>query len=345
MRKTFEPARLGNMGMKNRLFRAATGDVHAVNGHYSEEDFAWYRTMAESGVGAILSGLAYVTDYPMREGPGMLGIYDDSFTKEYRRLADMVHGQESRLLIQLVHCGSNTYVKGRRIVGPSAVANPYSGAVPEEMTEEDFTRIRKAFTEAALRAQEAGCDGVEVHGAHGYLLHEFLSTYYNRRTDAYGGSLENRIRFLLEICRDIREKTGPQFPVLVKINCSDAVPGITTEDFLQSGVYLQEAGVSAIEVSGAWKGNKSLKPYFLEETTRLAKQLSIPVILTGGVRDIKELDQIFAETEIQFAGMCRPFIVEPNLLARWKSGNEGRSWCRNCNACMTTGLVCPYRTT
>ena len=343
MKKTFEAVSLGTMEMKNRLFRAATGDVHAVNGHPTQEDFAWYRTMAESGVGAIISGLAYVTDYPMREGPGMLGIYDDSFIEDYRKLADLVHENGSKLVIQLVHCGSNTYVKNERIIAPSPVAHPLSGAMPEEMTQDDLVRVREAFTQAALRAQEAGCDGVELHVAHGYLLHEFLSPYYNQRTDEYGGSLENRIRFVLEICQEMREKTGPQFPILVKINCSDSVPGITVDNFLQSGKYLEQAGASAIEVSGAWKSNKSWKPYFLEETKQLVEQLEIPVILTGGVRDIKELDQIFAETGIAFAGMCRPFIVESNLLARWQSGNEGRSWCRSCNACMTTGLVCPYK--
>ncbi len=342
-KKVFETATIGSMNMKNRIFRAATGDAHAVNGHYTAQDFAWYEEMADSGVGAIISGLANVCDYPMRDEPGMLGIYDDSFIEEYAKLADMVHQKGSRLIIQLVHCGSNTYVKGQTIFAPSAVTNPMSGAEPVEMTGDDIDRIRESFVCAAVRAKEAGCDGVEIHGAHGYLLHEFLSPYYNKRTDEYGGSLENRCRLLTEICVGIRKATDPQFPILVKINCNDAVPGITNGDFLETGRLLEAAGASAIEVSGSWKSNKSWQPYFLTETKELAKVLDIPVILTGGVRDLPELETILAESEILFAGMCRPFIVEPKLLERWQSGNLGRSWCRSCNACMTTKLVCPYR--
>lgn len=343
MSDIFEAAMLSGMEIKNRILRAATGDAHAVKGHYTEADFDWYRQMAESGVGAIISGYAYVADYPMRDENGMLGIYDDSFIEEYRRLADMIHEKGSKLLVQLVHCGSNTYVSGKRIIAPSAVQNPMSGAKPEEMMAEDIERIRQAFVDAAVRAKEAGCDGVEVHGAHGYLLHEFLSTYYNHREDQYGGSLENRARLLTEICEEIRRRTGEDFPILVKINSNDNVPGIAQEDFFATGRLLQDAGVNAIEVSGAWKSNKSWQPYFLDETKELAERLAIPVILTGGVRDPKELRQIFAETKIAFAGMCRPFIVEPNVLKRWQRGNESRSFCRSCNACMTTKLVCPYR--
>lgn len=343
MKKVFESAMFGSMQMKNRIFRAATGDAYAVNGHYAPEDFAWYETMAESGAGAIISGLANVCDYPMRDEPGMLGIYDDSFIEEYQRLADMVHQKGSCLVVQLVHCGSNTYVKGQTIFAPSAVTNPMSGAEPVELSLEDIARIREAFVAAAVRAKEAGCDGVEIHGAHGYLLHEFLSPYYNKRMDVYGGNVENRCRLLTEICEEIRQATDAQFPILVKINCNDAVPGITKEDFIETGKMLEQAGASAIEVSGKWKGNQSWQPYFLAETKELAEVLEIPVILTGGVRDLPELEKIFAESEIAFAGMCRPFIVEPKLLERWQSGNLGRSWCRSCNACMTTKLVCPYR--
>ena len=343
MKQVFEPATIGSMTMKNRIFRAATGDAHAINGHYAPEDFAWYETMADSGVGAIISGLANVCDYPMRDEPGMLGIYDDSFLEEYQKLADMIHQKDSRLVVQLVHCGSNTYVKGRTIYAPSAVTNPMSGAEPVELSVEDIGRIREAFVRAALLAKKAGCDGVELHGAHGYLLHEFLSPYYNKRTDEYGGNIENRSRLLSEICTEIRAATDPDFPILVKINCNDAVPGITKEDFLETGRILEKAGASAIEVSGSWKSNKSWQPYFLAETKELAEALNIPVILTGGVRDLPELEKIIAESQISFAGMCRPFIVEPKLLERWNSGNLGRSWCRSCNACMTTKLICPYR--
>jgi len=223
-----------------------------------------------------------------------------------------------------------------------ANGEPQRVADPVEMSEEEIGRIKEAFIRAAVRAKEAGCDGVELYGAHGYLLHEFLSTYYNRRTDSYGGILENRARLLLDICAGIRRETGDGFPILVKINCNDLVPGITNEDYLRTGELLQEAGASAIEVSGAWKNNQSLHPYFLSETKELAERLQIPVILTGGIRDPLELEQILTDTKIAFAGLCRPFIVEPGLLKRWQGGNTARSWCRNCSACLTTKLVCPY---
>ena len=125
-----------------------------INGHYAPEDFAWYETMADSGAGAIISGLANVCDYPMRDEPGMLGIYDDSFLEEYQKLADMIHQKDSRLIVQLVHCGSNTYVTGRTIYAPSAVQNPMSGATGGNVSRGYRKGQEKAFVQAAVLAKE-----------------------------------------------------------------------------------------------------------------------------------------------------------------------------------------------
>ncbi|MDO5115185.1 MAG: NADH:flavin oxidoreductase [Synergistaceae bacterium] len=334
-RVIFERARIGKLEVKNRLIRAATGDVHAVGGHYTERDFENYERLAAGGVGTIISGFAYAADYPLSPESGMLGIYDDSFISEYRRLTEMTRRYDTKLLLQLVHCGSYTYAGDDvRVIAPSAVANLVSGRLPEAMSREDIGRVQCAFAEAAERAWLAGFDGVELHAGHGFLLSEFLTPYYNRRDDEYGGSDENRARMLFECCRRIRESTGADFPVFVKLNCQDGFDGgITPEGFLAACRGLKQSGASAVEVSGAWYTMKRRRPYFLAETELAAEASGLPAILVGGVRGAEEIEGILNSSKVEYFAMSRPFIAEPELPKRWLAGDRRRSRCLSCNAC------------
>ena len=228
----FEEMEIGSLRAKNRLVRAATYEALADDGgHMTPELTAIYEELADGGIGTIIVGYARVMRNE-QPNPRMLGIYDDSFVPEFRALTDMAHAHGTAIVSQIVYGGSATKLQppSRRILGPSAVANPKTGIVPVEATVADLHELAQAFADAAARAQTAGFDGVELHAAHGYLLSQFLSPLLNRRRDEYGGALRNRARFLVEVVDAVRLRVGATFPLIVKLNSSDGVEGGLTED-------------------------------------------------------------------------------------------------------------------
>ena len=175
----------------------------------------------------------------------------------------------------------------------------------------------------ALRAKKANFDGIEIHSAQGGLLSQFLTPFFNRRKDEYGGSIENRARLLREIVKKVKEKCGKDFPILVKINGGDEMgkDGMTVDEFIEVGKMLEkDGGITAIEISG---NNFMLKKpeekaYYRDAAVRLADAVKIPVILTGGIRDKETIDDIYKNTNVQFFGICRPFMKDPNFLEKLK---------------------------
>lgn len=254
MKSVFEPAKLGNFTTKNRFVRSATRDGYADDhGHVTDELLAIYEKLAQGGVGTIITGHAYVTDVEQSRQPGQMGIYDDSCIPGYRRLTEAVHRYDSRIVMQISCIGAQTFSSGENklIWGPSAVADNATGIIPKEMSLQEIDLLKNSFGSAALRAKEAGFDGVQIHAAHGYLLNKFLNPYYNRRTDMYGGSAENRARLVLEVYDAIREKVGLDFTVLIKVNSSDFMGGgLEFEDCRSLCKKLDAKGIDGIEMSG-----------------------------------------------------------------------------------------------
>ena len=237
-----------------------------------------------------------------------------------------------------------------RIVGPSAVPNPATGLVPREASPADLARIASQFADAAARAKRWGFDGVEVHVAHGYLLGQFLSPFFNRRTDEYGGSIENRARFACECIAAVREAVGDGFPIFAKLNSSDkrdGSTGLVEEDSLVVAGMLIDAGASAIEVSGDWHafnaGDAFDGPFFGGYGARLARMIDAPVIVTGGWRDPRKAERYLDETSVAAIGMSRPLICEPDLPLKWESGALYPSRCTSCNHCAkSSGIPCVF---
>ena len=237
-----------------------------------------------------------------------------------------------------------------RIVGPSAVPNPATGLVPCEASPADLARIASQFADAAARAKRWGFDGVEVHVAHGYLLGQFLSPFFNRRTDEYGGSIENRARFACECIAAVREAVGDGFPIFAKLNSSDkrdGSTGLVEEDSLVVAGMLIDAGASAIEVSGDWHafnaGDAFDGPFFGDYGARLARMIDAPVLVTGGWRDPQKAERYLAETKVAAIGMSRPLICEPDLPLKWESGALYPSRCTSCNHCAkSSGIPCVF---
>jgi 2,4-dienoyl-CoA reductase-like NADH-dependent reductase (Old Yellow Enzyme family) len=350
MKTLFDQTELAGMKLKNRFVRSATYDgVADKQGHVTEALLHIYENLAEGGVGAIITGLANVTDTEKLVA-GQMGIYNDSFIDEYRQLTDRVHKYDARIILQLVCNGAQNSSNADGILwGPSAVEDLGHKTMPQEMSIKDIRCMQDAFANAALRAKKAGFDGVQIHAAHGYLLSKFLNPHYNRRTDEYGGGIENRARAVLETVQRVRELAGVEFPVLVKINCDDFMDqGMTFAECRYVCKLLEKAGVSAIEISG---GSPSSRPregvirrvtpetesYFKQYAAEIAKEIGIAILSVGGHRDVNKLTELINQTKIEYISLCRPFIREYDLVNRWRSGDMKPAKCISCSKCFRKG--------
>jgi len=311
-----------------------------------------YRDLAKGGVGLIISGYTYVS----REGkqmPGKMGIDSSNNAAQLRELAAAARAEGGRCCIQLVHAGgqASSGVSGMATIAPSAIDVPQYGEMPTEMSRKDIDRVVRAFGEGAARAREYGFDALQIHGAHGYLVNEFLSPLTNRREDGYGGSVDNRVRFLMETYRSIRAAVGRDFPVFIKLNGSDNIEGgLTVEDAVHAAVALDAEGVDGIEVSGGTPASGKLSPvrvkirevgqeaYNLAAAAEIRKSVSCKIMTVGGYRSFDVAEGVVDRGEADYISMSRPFIREPGLAARWQEGDRRRADCISCNGCFRPGL-------
>ena len=358
MNSLFDRTSINNIQFKNRFVRAATWENMAdPQGRLTDRLWKVYEELSEGQVGLIITSFANILEEE-QPSSGMLGIYSDSLIADLRRMTNMIHSYGSSVVLQLVYGGSQTlYKPEKRVIwGPSAVPEIGTGVVPKEMNKEEIKILVGAFGDAAVRAQQAGFDGVEIHAAHGYLLGQWLSLLHNRRQDEYGGSIENRSRLLVEVYEEVRRRVGPDYGILIKINCQDFVPGGTDfADVLYVCKELAKHGMDAIEMSGGVLAAKELcafrpnincpekEAYFEPYAAQIAGETGIPVILTGGLRTTQVMERILHQTPIQYFGMARPLLAEPGLIKRWQTGDSMPSKCRYCNKCRTPqGNVCIF---
>lgn len=340
MSEVLEPGRIGSIMCRNRVVRSATFDYMGnLDKSVSEEQLKLNKVLAAGHVGLIITCMVSVSPEG-KNAPMMNGLYDDCFLEGHKKLTETVHAEGGKVVCQINHCGAASDEAPR--LSPSGVPSPYTrGAEAVPMTVEDITRITADFASAAVRAKEAGYDGVQLHLAHGYLLSQFINPLYNKRTDQYGGSLENRFRFAKEVITAVKEAVGPEFSVSIKIN-SNLEEGDETfaPDFLTIGKECKALGIDFIEVSGCDftpRGRQGLHNYYLERAALLRKEIGIPVVLVGGVRTAEDMDQVL-EAGVDAVSMCRPFISEPDLVLKLEQG--GASRCVSCSKCF--GLALKY---
>jgi 2,4-dienoyl-CoA reductase-like NADH-dependent reductase (Old Yellow Enzyme family) len=345
MKTLFDKTKISKMELKNRFIRSAIWEELAdEKGHLTDELINYFEVLAKGGVGTIITGFANVMEFD-QPAPNMIGIYDDIFIDEYKRLANKVHEYDANIIMQIVHGGPKWC--------PSAVENLVTKikhlltrTSPKEMSKEEIKELVQAFADAALRVKKAGFDGVQIHAAHGFLLSMFLNPYYNKRTDEYGGSIKNRAKIVLESYQAVRQAVGEDFPVLVKVNCEDFMDdGLTAEDSLYVCKVLSEKGIDAIEVSGgSYSSRENEGPirtvdkqekesYFKDYAARIAEEVKVPVSLVGGNRSIDNMDKILNNTKIEYFSMARPFICEPDLINRWQAGNTEQAKCISHDTC------------
>jgi 2,4-dienoyl-CoA reductase-like NADH-dependent reductase (Old Yellow Enzyme family) len=353
MKILFERSTINGMELNNRLVRSATWEgMCDADGRPTQRLTNCYRELAKGAVGLIISGYAFVRP-DGKQLPGKMGIHRDEFFAEMKSLTRAVHESGGRICIQLVHAGGQTDTAnaGRRPLAPSAVRVDQFPEIPEEMSQQDIEEIIGAFGDAAARAKAFGFDAIQLHGAHGYLINQFLSPLTNMRTDEYGGSIGNRCRFLIGVYRRVRETVGEKYPVMIKLNGADFVEGgLSPEDALFAAQLLDREGIDAIEVSGGTSasGNKGPvrtkieKPeqegYNLAPARKFRKAVACPVMVVGGFRSFGVAENAVRREGIDYISMARPFIREPNLARRWREGDTSKAKCISCNGCFRPGL-------
>lgn len=351
MNNVFEETHIGNMVLKNRFVRSATWEnMTTEEGHMTDQLFDIYDELGKGELGLIITGYANIVKEE-QPNPGMMGIYDDSFIDEYNVLTESVHANDTKIVMQLAYGGTKTtYNLGDRVIyAPSDICERGTKTQGKAMTKENIDYIVHAFAEASRRAKESGFDGVEIHGAHSYLINQFLSPYYNKREDEYGGSLDNRMRFLLEIYNEIRNVVGKEYPVLVKLTATDFFEGgLTFDETRLICEKLAEIGVDGIEISGNVHGRAHVlvgesfdgyeiqkEGYFLEYGKVISEDIAVPVITVGGLSDIETIERMVSETNIQCFALARPLLTEPHLIKRWKAGDRRPVQCVRCSKCRT----------
>ena len=343
----FETSEISGMQLANRFVRSATWEgMAADDGAATPKLINVMAELARGGVGLVISGHTYVSPEG-QAGPWQLGVYKDELVTGLSEMAKAVHENDGKIVMQLAHSGltASPDLTGQEPIGPSPLQDP---DVPPglEMSASDIARVVAAFAAGANRAKVAGFDGVQIHGAHGYLLSEFLSPYFNRRQDQYGGSIENRARIVLEVLRAVRGAVGNDYPVLIKMNCQDFLEnGLSLDDSVQAAAMLAEEGIDAIEISGGTPRSGKLgaarvgikseekEAYFQNEARAFRENVDVPLILVGGNRSFQVAESIVEKGIADYISMCRPFIRESGLVNRWKSGDLTRATCASDNMC------------
>jgi 2,4-dienoyl-CoA reductase-like NADH-dependent reductase (Old Yellow Enzyme family) len=331
MAKFFDSFQLNGLVLRNRSIMAS-----AYNLNVPKEEFA---TLAREQVGLIFSG-------------GLRKEHIPSFKDR----VEACHQNNGKIALQLVSSLGGRFTDSDPIAVSELEENhpffnhlvPYSPH--HEATEDEIFKIIASYADGAAIAKEIGADAVEIHSAHSSLLAQFLSPITNRRKDRWGGTISSRTRIHKEIAMAIREKVGREFPLIIKVGIKDEIDGgIQEDEGIEIAALISSFGYDAIEIScGLQDFRKTLsndwsktaiksrmpEPYYREATRKIKKRVAIPVIVSGGVRSYKAVEEILQNDEADLIAMCRPFIREHTLLSRWKGGDTTSSKCISCNGCL-----------
>ena len=332
----FTPITLPNgTTIKNRFFKSAMSEGMGTRDFQPKKNIATlYKRWAEGGTGLIITGNIMVDPKGTAE-PGNIVFDKNSNMEILKDWAKQGQQHGAKVMVQLNHPGKQApKTIAKETVAPSAV--PLGNGLnklfstPRALTTSEVEELVQKFVTSAKVAKEAGFSGVQIHAAHGYLISQFLSPHDNRRTDKYGGSLENRMRFLKEIYLGMREELGKDFPIGIKINSTDfKEDGLTEEDSLKTIIELANLGLDFVEISGgtyerpAMMGATSKSTnqvFFAEYSKKLKQKIEIPVAVTGGIRSINAMNTLLNDNTTDFIGIARPLTIDPNIPNKIKQG-------------------------
>jgi len=320
--RLFNSLKVGNFELKNRIVMLSMHLGYAEGGFSTDQLIRFYRERAEGGAGLLIAGGAHI--HPAGTGGlHFMAIDDDKYIPGLKKLADAIRDGGAKSAIQLFHSGRYAYslLTGEQSVSASDVRSPLSGDVPRPLTIEEVKEMVTLFTDGARRAKEAGFDAVEVNGATGYLVSQFLSPFTNLRTDEYGGSLENRMRFATEIVQSIKRELGNDYPVIFRLTFDDYVEGGNGlgEAKLIAG-HLENIGVDILDMQVGWHEAKvptsaMLVPRaaFAYLAREIKKEVSIPVVVTNRINDPALAEELLQDGAADLIGMGRALIADPEL--------------------------------
>lgn len=338
----FSSITIKNMTAKNRVVMMPMGtNLGGANGEILEEHIRYYEQRAKGGTGIIIVENACV-DFPLgSNGTTQIRINEDRFIPGFYNLTSRLHKYGSKVFLQINHSGASAVPSriGTQPVSSSNIPSKTGGAIPRELTEEEIEGIVLKYAQAAKRAKIAGFDGVEVHAGHSYLISQFLSPVYNKRTDKFGGSYENRARFCKMILEKIREEVGEDFPIFLRISADEFLEdGNKIEDTVKLLKYL-DFGVDVYNVSAALNDSiqYQIDAIYLEPAWRVYMAKAIkdeynkPVITMGNIRDPKDAENILSEGKADFIGIGRGLIADPYWCKKAENGEE--EYIRKCISC------------
>jgi 2,4-dienoyl-CoA reductase-like NADH-dependent reductase (Old Yellow Enzyme family) len=371
--RAFTPFALGGLRLRNRIVKAATFEGMCRGGAPTDALVEHHRAIAAGG--AAMTTIAYCSVAPDGRSYATQMLLEPAVVPALRRLTDAVHREGAAASLQLGHCGyfADSGVIGGRPLGPSRVFNAYGLSFARPMEERDIARVIADFARATALARDAGCDAVELHFGHGYLVSQFLSPFTNRRDDGWGGSLANRVRFGVEIVRAVRATLGPEFPVLAKVNLRDGFPGgAEVDDAIEIARTLEREGVSGLVLSGGFVGRTPLymlrgdvpfrdmaaaerkwvrkvglylfgrlfvqhypweETFFLDDARRVRAAVRLPLALLGGIVSRATVARAM-DAGFELAGMARALLHDATLPRRLERGEVERSGCIPCNRCI-----------
>lgn len=322
--RVLERMKIGNVELNNRFIMPAMGSSHGeADGKAGDELIEYYAARARGGFGLIITEFVCV-DPIGKALPGQLMIHSDDFIEGFERLTDRIHKEGGKIFMQLQHSGRQTvsYFTGMQPVAPSPIPCPVNKELPRELTVEEIYETIEKFGDAALRAKQAGFDGVEVHGAHGYLVAQFLSSYSNKRADEFGGDITGRIKFAVELIKNIKEKCGKDFPLIFRISGDERVEGgRKIDETVIITKELEKAGADAIHVS---TGVYASMPYMvapanvpngfnLDAAEAVKKAVTIPIIAVGRINDPVMAEEVIEKGIADFVSLGRASIADPEF--------------------------------
>lgn len=329
--------------LKNRIAKSAMSENFGTRYHAPSSGLIHaYRVWTKGNPGLLITGNIMVDSKALGEARNVV-VEDYKHFKELKEWAKAVEGTGVHLWPQINHPGRQAFAAiNREVFAPSAVPLKMGGAskmfkTPKALSENDIWNIIKRFGNTARIMKEAGFTGCQIHGAHGYLVSQFLSPNSNIRTDKWGGTLENRTRFVLEIYREIRSQVGPNYPIGIKINSADFQRGgFTEEESIDVIQLLGNEGIDLIEISGGTyekpamiKGNRKKSTierevYFLDYIEKARKITNTPLMLTGGFRSVTVMENALASSKLDIVGLARPFCLYPELANQIFNGSVKR---------------------
>ncbi len=347
----FQPIKIGSMEVKNRLVMPPMCTrLASVHGEVTDTLIAYYVERARGGAGLVMVEYCYIDEKESKAAICQLGVQSDHHITGLRELAAAIKSYGARAVLQIAHGGRQSdpgKIGGRKPVAPSEIPDPLVSEMlghpnhVRALSIDEAEEVIESFVEAARRARDAGFDGVEIHGAHGYLLSQFLSPFSNHRTDLYGGDLEGRSRFPLEIARRTRKKLGPDYPIFYRLSADEFVRGgLTLDETRRFARMLEQAGVNCVDVSaGAYSSmHRFIMPayypngYFVYLAKGIKEAVSVPVIAVGAINEPLHAEEIIAGGAADMVAMGRALIADPYLPKKAFEGRfEDIRTCIRCN--------------